>query len=316
MSGYARDLAALDPWEASLQRSRARRARADARSGAGRGRTAATLVSPVSLAALIDARREAARDLSDSETWELSLGRSRARRRATQLRFIPNGTRARRASLGALVAVAAAPASALLDSAGAPSTAFAAGPEPTTTSQHYVTLRAGSEGRQVRLLQQALGVPVDGVYGPGTEAAVRRFQESRGLKIDGVLGAATARALAHNAPPALSGASVLRSLTGEAREVAPGHIEEAANAAALPAASQGAVAVTGEAQPATALVEVEGAETPTTHTVETGIAPGETFGGSEASGEGEEGEEEGGSGVASESEAANSGATTGEDSAR
>src|ERR1700749_3592706 len=98
MSGYARDLAALDPWEASLQRSRARRQRTSTRSARGKranGHSSVlTKVSPISLAALIDVRREAARDLSDSETWELSLGRSRARRRAAQLRFVPNSTRA------------------------------------------------------------------------------------------------------------------------------------------------------------------------------------------------------------------------------
>ncbi len=324
MSGYARrDLADLDPWESSLQRSRARRERASARRKGGRGRTAATLVSPVSLAALIDARREAARDLADSETWELSLGRSRARRRATQLRFVPSSTRARRASLGALVAVAAAPASALLDSAGAPSTAFAAGaPEPTTTSQHFLTLRAGTEGRQVRLLQQALGLPVDGVYGPATEAAVRSFQLSRGLPADGVFGATTARAFAHNAPPAVSGASVLRDLSGETREAGPGEIAEAANAATLPAA-YGAAAIddavvvsSDNATPATVTpaVEMESAAAPATIEAprsETGIAPGETFGGSQAPGEGEEVEAEGSESAGHQANATGEGANGG-----
>jgi peptidoglycan hydrolase-like protein with peptidoglycan-binding domain len=341
MSGYARrDLADLDPWEVSLQRSRARReragTRASARGGAGRRRTTATALVSVggvssSLSALIDARRAAARDLADSETWELSLGRSRARRRAAQLRFVPNSTRARRASLGALVAVAAAPASALLDSAGAPSTAFAAAPEPTTTSRHFITLRSGAEGRQVRLLQQALGLPVDGVYGAETEAAVRRFQESRGLAADGVLGTATARALAHNAPPALSGAGVLRNLSGETRETAPGQIEEAASAATLPAASDavvvspgstsGAVVVSAATAPGTPAVgEIESAEAPPApRTSETGIAPGETFGGGQAPGEGEGESEEApagagaseGASTASEEGAGASGGTPG-----
>jgi peptidoglycan hydrolase-like protein with peptidoglycan-binding domain len=327
MSGYARrDLAAVEPWEASLQRSRARRERAGGQKGAHdrttRRRAAATaLVSPISLAALIDARREAARDLADSETWELSLGRSRARRRARELRFVPNSTRARRASLGALVAVAAAPASALLDSAGSPSVAFAAAPEPMTTSQHYITLRSGSEGRQVRLLQQALGVPVDGVYGPATEAAVRRFQETRGLTVDGVLGAATARALAHNAPPALSGAGILRGLSGETRETAPGRIQEAANAAAVPAVSPDvAIAITtGAATAATSastLSEVEGAEAPASapRTSETGIAPGETFGGAQAPGEAEAEAAEGSSEAGGSAAGETGGNSTGEGS--
>ncbi len=324
MSGYARrDLADVDPWEASLQRSRARRERAQTKRTGGRGRTAATLVSgglgPVSLAAMIDARREAARDLADSETWELSLGRSRARRRAAQLRFVPNSTRARRASLGALVAMAAAPASALLDSGAAPSVALAAGPEPTTTSQHFITLRSGTEGRQVRLLQQALGVPVDGVYGAATEAAVRNFQISRGLPADGVFGAATARALAHNAPPAVSGAGVLRGLAGETREAGPGEIVEADTAATLPAAYGAATAsepvVSGDSAAAgstVAAIEMEsavGAPTTEAPRAETGIAPGETFGGEQAPGE-EETEEATGEG-AGEGQAQSSGATGG-----
>ncbi len=239
MSGYARDLATLEPWEASLVRSRARRRR-DAR---GRAATLAKVGGwgPISLAALIDARREAARDLAVEEPWELSLGRSRARRRAAQLRFVPASTRARRLSLGALVALTAAPASALLDSSGGVAAAGAAPlrPEPTTTS-HHILLLAGSEGRQVRLLQRALGVPVDGVYGPATEAAVRRFQTSRGLAADGIVGPLTSRALAVHAPPVLSGAAVLRDLDGEASEPAPGEMREVASPAPAAPAAEGA----------------------------------------------------------------------------
>ena len=149
MPGYARDLAALDPWEASLQRSRARRERASTRSGR-RGKRAGALaaVSPVSLAALIDARREAARDLSERDAWELSLGRSRARRRAAQLRFVPNSTRARRASLGALVAVAAAPAAALLDSSGG--RASRSPPRPSRRLRPSTSLRCAAAAKAAR----------------------------------------------------------------------------------------------------------------------------------------------------------------------
>jgi peptidoglycan hydrolase-like protein with peptidoglycan-binding domain len=227
MPGYARDLATLEPWEASLARSHARRRRAT------RGRSSALAsVSPISLAALIDARREAARDLSERDPWEISLGRSRARRRAAQLRFVPASSRAKRLSLGALVALTAGPASVLLDSGGGVQAAAAAPaePEPITTTQHYIVLSAGSEGRQVRLLQRALGLEVDGVYGSQTEAAVRRFQATRGLTVDGIVGAHTSRALAVHAPPVLSGAAVIRDLDGEAREPAPGEVSEATSA--------------------------------------------------------------------------------------
>src|SRR4051812_14303443 len=157
MSGCPRDLAALDPWNASLERSRARRARAK------RGRIRPT-ARPASLAALLDARKRmlVPRDLADEDAWQLSLGRSRARRRASELRFVPAGSRAKRASLGALAAFTVGPTSSLASgqatvSVGAPN------PEPATTTEHVIVLSAGSEGRQVQLLQQALGgIQVDG----------------------------------------------------------------------------------------------------------------------------------------------------------
>jgi peptidoglycan hydrolase-like protein with peptidoglycan-binding domain len=318
MPGYARDLAALDPWEASLQRSRARRQRTSTRSGRRAKRAGAlAVVSPISLAALIDARREAARDLAERDPWELSLGRSRARRRAAQLRFVPSSTRARRASLGALIAVAAAPAAALLDSSGGQGVAFAATPEPTTTTQHYITLRSGSEGRQVRLLQQALGINVDGVYGPETEGAVRRFQASRGLKVDGVLGPDTSRALANNAPPVLSGAAVIRDLAGEATQPVPGEVQETRTTTVLPADASAAADTADAVTPTVTAEEGAGEATPApaaSRSSETGIAPGEGFTGGQAPGESETVEAgataEAGSGSAAGMAEAASGGTT------
>jgi predicted chitinase len=57
-----------------------------------------------------------------------------------------------------------------------------------------------TSGPAVRQLQQrlkALGydVAVDGVFGPGTAAAVKKFQAARGLAADGIAGAATQAAL-------------------------------------------------------------------------------------------------------------------------
>ena len=217
MSGYARDLASLDPWEASLQRSRARRYRTAHKRGSS--------LSPISLAALMQARREVARDLAEREPWELSLGRSRARRRAAELRFVPSSTRARRASLGALVALSAVPVTGLLESGGGGAVASAAGfggPEPTTTTEHIVTISYGSEGRQVQLLQQALGgVKVDGVFGLETEEAVRRYQASRGLTVDGVVGPLTSAALRSQTAAIASLASLDSAVPGEAPPTDP-----------------------------------------------------------------------------------------------
>lgn len=59
------------------------------------------------------------------------------------------------------------------------------------------TLRMGMRGSDVRLLQQKLGVPGDGHFGPITHGAVVAFQHEQGLLIDGIVGPRTwARLLA------------------------------------------------------------------------------------------------------------------------
>jgi hypothetical protein len=51
------------------------------------------------------------------------------------------------------------------------------------------TVRRGSIGPAVQQLQQALQLdPADGIFGAGTEAAVRAFQRSHGLVPDGIVG--------------------------------------------------------------------------------------------------------------------------------
>jgi peptidoglycan hydrolase-like protein with peptidoglycan-binding domain len=55
-------------------------------------------------------------------------------------------------------------------------------------------LRRGSSGTAVRQLQEALKEaghdpgPVDGEFGPATEAAVRAFQQEKEIAVDGVVG--------------------------------------------------------------------------------------------------------------------------------
>lgn len=184
MSGSPRDLAAVDPWEASLARSRARRERA-----AGR--------SSMRLANMMDTRRRlpSPRNLAEEEPWELSTLRSRTRRKAAELQFVPSATRARRVSLGTLIALAAGPAAGLADANGAQPTSGSPSPEPPTTTENHVLLENGSEGRQVRLLQEKLGITADGVFGPETEAAVRTFQAAHGLEVDGIVGPRTSATL-------------------------------------------------------------------------------------------------------------------------
>ncbi len=60
------------------------------------------------------------------------------------------------------------------------------------------TLRRGSRGPAVALLQKQLLLKDDGIFGPRTEDAVREFQSANGLGRDGVVGAATWRKILEN----------------------------------------------------------------------------------------------------------------------
>src|SRR6201992_2049267 len=162
MSGCPRDLAVTEHWSSSLQRSRARRARA------GRRSNRAAFMAETATAALLKSPTALARDLADEETWQLSLGRSRARRRAAQLQFVPASSRAKRISLGALAALTVGPTASIARGA----TGEATPRQPATTTEHVLVLTEGAEGRQVQLLQSALGISADGVFGAETREAV------------------------------------------------------------------------------------------------------------------------------------------------
>ena len=56
-------------------------------------------------------------------------------------------------------------------------------------------LRKGSRGEGVKLMQEALGIGADGVFGPGTERALKKWQAACGLVADGVAGPRTLDAL-------------------------------------------------------------------------------------------------------------------------
>ena len=64
-----------------------------------------------------------------------------------------------------------------------------------------VVLKKGSQGSSVKTLQTKLkkwgyySGSVDGIFGSGTERAVRYFQRTNGLSVDGVVGSKTAKAL-------------------------------------------------------------------------------------------------------------------------
>ncbi len=84
------------------------------------------------------------------------------------------------------------------------------------------TIGPGATGEPVRRAQRALrrtpdlGLAVDGIFGPTTEAAVKNFQHDKGLTVDGIVGPHTWAALPDGGPmPTLQQGStgeVVRSL--------------------------------------------------------------------------------------------------------
>lgn len=53
------------------------------------------------------------------------------------------------------------------------------------------TIKKGSKGESVKVLQKYLGITQDGVFGANTEAAVKKFQSKNGLTADGIVGEKT-----------------------------------------------------------------------------------------------------------------------------
>jgi peptidoglycan hydrolase-like protein with peptidoglycan-binding domain len=77
---------------------------------------------------------------------------------------------------------------------------------PKTWGALVLQVRQGSTGDAVRAVQDqfrfrnlsgdpSLGIQVDGIFGPHTDAVVRGFQEALGLAVDGIVGPLTWRAL-------------------------------------------------------------------------------------------------------------------------
>lgn len=54
-----------------------------------------------------------------------------------------------------------------------------------------MTLKVGSKGQTVKDVQKKLGLAADGIFGKGTEAAVKKWQADNGLEADGLVGPTT-----------------------------------------------------------------------------------------------------------------------------
>ncbi len=71
----------------------------------------------------------------------------------------------------------------------------------STSAASYSTVKKGSQGADVKTLQTMLnkvddaGLTVDGIFGSGTEKAVKNFQKANGLTVDGIVGKNTWTAL-------------------------------------------------------------------------------------------------------------------------
>jgi hypothetical protein len=56
-------------------------------------------------------------------------------------------------------------------------------------------LKKGTRGKEVKQLQEYLEIGADGVFGPGTEAAVKKWQKENNLVVDGIVGPKTWEAM-------------------------------------------------------------------------------------------------------------------------
>ncbi len=100
------------------------------------------------------------------------------------------------------VSIAAAPSDSRAEAADRPSAQLARG---AGYGQPGGSLQVRALQRRLRAAGHRPG-PIDGLYGPLTEAAVERLQRDSGLSVDGIVGPQSRRVLNAEAPPLVPGA--------------------------------------------------------------------------------------------------------------
>jgi peptidoglycan hydrolase-like protein with peptidoglycan-binding domain len=76
---------------------------------------------------------------------------------------------------------------AIIESGGIPAAQI---PSPAGAAS-YPLVRRGSTGDYVKIVQRAVGVKDDGIFGPATETAVKTYQKAHALVADGIVGPAS-----------------------------------------------------------------------------------------------------------------------------
>jgi peptidoglycan hydrolase-like protein with peptidoglycan-binding domain len=152
-------------------------------------------------------------DLSCPRPFLDSKRRSRARRAEArrQLRRL----RGRRSAIAVLGASLVLTGGAIAQSGGASGAAA----------------KSSVRGSGVVALQQALGIPADGIYGPQTRRAVIAFQRAQGLMVDGIAGPQTLGALGLSASSSAAPASSSSGTSATLQQIA--QCESSGNPAAV-----------------------------------------------------------------------------------
>jgi murein DD-endopeptidase MepM/ murein hydrolase activator NlpD len=143
------------------------------------------------------------RDLALVDPWQRSLERS-LHRRAILPAVRRSVARRRRASVALSTLMVAGPTGSLLAAAGlgiggrgvdVAAASPASRAIDTGATPAAMAFKLGSHGDAVAEIQRQLGVQIDGIFGPVTQAAVTDFQARNGLDVDGVVGPVTWTAL-------------------------------------------------------------------------------------------------------------------------